>query len=64
MTKKLYFRYQSCICKNGGNGYNSSSQYRDKVWANQKPFTLNLHGILLLRQISFVDRFFLLQMMA
>ena len=30
---------------NGGNDYNSSSQYRDKVWANQKPFTLNLHGI-------------------
>lgn len=32
---------------NGGVNYNNSSeQYRDKVWANQKPFTLNnLHGI-------------------
>ena len=31
---------------NGGVDYNSSSEkYRDKVWANQKPFTLNLHGI-------------------
>ena len=31
---------------NGGVNYNNSSeQYRDKVWANQKPFTLNLQGI-------------------
>ena len=30
---------------NGGVDYNSTSEYRDKVWANQKPFTLNLHGI-------------------
>ncbi|WP_297235710.1 hypothetical protein [uncultured Prevotella sp.] len=30
---------------NGGIDYNSTSEYRDKVWANQKPFTLNLHGI-------------------
>ncbi len=31
---------------NGGVDYNNSSEkYRDKVWANQKPFTLNLHGI-------------------
>ena len=31
---------------NGGVDYNNSSeQYRDKVWANQKPFTLKLHGI-------------------
>lgn len=31
---------------NGGVNYNNSSeQYRDKVWANQKPFTLHLHGI-------------------
>lgn len=30
---------------NGGVDYNSSNEYRDKVWANQKPFTLNLHGI-------------------
>lgn len=30
---------------NGGVDYNSTSEYRDKVWANQKPFTLNLQGI-------------------
>ena len=30
---------------NGGVDYNSTSEYRDKVWANQKPFTLNMHGI-------------------
>lgn len=30
---------------NGGVDYNSTSEYRDKVWANQKPFTLYLHGI-------------------
>ena len=31
---------------NGGVDYNNSSEkYRDKVWANQKPFTLNMHGI-------------------
>lgn len=31
---------------NGGVDYNNySEKYRDKVWANQKPFTLNLHGI-------------------
>ena len=30
---------------NGGVDYNSTSEYRDKVWANQKPFTLKLHGI-------------------
>ena len=31
---------------NGGVNYNNSSEkYRDKVWANQKPFTLHLHGI-------------------
>ena len=30
---------------NGGVDYNSTSEYRDKVWANQKPFTLHLHGI-------------------
>ena len=30
---------------NGGIDYNSTSEYRDKVWANQKPFTLHLHGI-------------------
>ena len=30
---------------NGGIDYNSTSEYRDKVWANQKPFTLNLQGI-------------------
>ena len=31
---------------NGGVDYNNSSEkYRDKVWANQKPFTLKLHGI-------------------
>lgn len=30
---------------NGGVDYNSTSEYRDKVWANQKPFTLNLDGI-------------------
>lgn len=31
---------------NGGVDYNNSSEkYRDKVWANQKPFTLHLHGI-------------------
>lgn len=29
---------------NGGYPY-SDSDYHDKVWANQKPFTLNLHGI-------------------
>ena len=31
---------------NGGVDYNNSSEkYRDKVWANQKPFTLHLYGI-------------------
>ena len=30
---------------NGGVDYNSTNEYHDKVWANQKPFTLNLHGI-------------------
>lgn len=30
---------------NGGVDYNSTSEYRDKVWANQKPFTLDLQGI-------------------
>ena len=31
---------------NGGVDYNNSSEkYRDKVWANQKPFTFNLQGI-------------------
>lgn len=30
---------------NGGVDYNSTNEYRDKLWANQKPFTLNLHGI-------------------
>ena len=30
---------------NGGVDYNSTSEYRDKVWANQKPFTLHLYGI-------------------
>ena len=30
---------------NGGIDYNSTNEYRDKVWANQKPFTLQLHGI-------------------
>lgn len=30
---------------NGGVDYNSTNEYRDKVWANQKPFTLQLHGI-------------------
>ena len=30
---------------NGGVDYNSTSEDRDKVWANQKPFTLHLHGI-------------------
>ena len=31
---------------NGGVDYNNSSEKnRDKVWANQKPFTLHLHGI-------------------
>ena len=30
---------------NGGVDYNSTSEYRDKVWANQKPFTIHLHGI-------------------
>ena len=30
---------------NGGVDYNSTSEYRDKVWANQKPFTLHMHGI-------------------
>lgn len=30
---------------NGGYDYTSSYKYRDKVWPNQKPFTLNLQGI-------------------
>ena len=30
---------------NGGVDYNSTSEYRDKEWANQKPFTLDLQGI-------------------
>ena len=30
---------------NGGVDYNSTSEYRDKVWANKKPFTLHLQGI-------------------
>lgn len=30
---------------NGGVDYNSTNEYCDKVWANQKPFTLKLHGI-------------------
>lgn len=30
---------------NGGVDYNSTSEYRDKVWANQKPFTFDLQGI-------------------
>lgn len=30
---------------NGDVDYNSTSDYRDKVWANQTPFTLHLHGI-------------------
>ena len=30
---------------NGGVDYNSTSEYRDKVWANQKPFTFHLQGI-------------------
>lgn len=30
---------------NGGYDYNSTYEYRDKVWPNQKPFTLNLYGI-------------------
>lgn len=30
---------------NGGVDYNSTSEYRDKVWANQKPFALDLQGI-------------------
>ena len=31
---------------NGGVDYNNSpDEYRGKVWANQKPFTLHLHGI-------------------
>lgn len=30
---------------NGGVDYNSTSEYRDKVWANQKPFILDLQGI-------------------
>ncbi len=30
---------------NGGVDYNSTSEYRDKVWANRKPFTLHLQGI-------------------
>ena len=31
---------------NGGNDYTSSYEYHNKVWPNQKPFTLNnLHGI-------------------
>ena len=33
------------VLGNGGVDYNSTSEYRDKVWANQKPFTLNMHGI-------------------
>lgn len=37
---KLFF-----LGKGGVNYNNSSEQYRDKVWANQKPFTLHLHGI-------------------
>lgn len=30
---------------NGGYDYTSSYEFRNKVWPNQKPFTLNLHGI-------------------
>lgn len=30
---------------NGGYDYTSSYEYRNKVWPNQKPFILNLHGI-------------------
>lgn len=30
---------------NGDVDYNSTSDYRDKVWANQTPFTLHLYGI-------------------
>lgn len=30
---------------NGGYDYTSSYEYCNKVWPNQKPFTLNLHGI-------------------
>lgn len=30
---------------NGGYDYTSSYEYRNKVWPNQKPFTLKLHGI-------------------
>lgn len=30
---------------NGGYNYTSSYEYSNKVWPNQKPFTLNLHGI-------------------
>jgi len=31
---------------NGGNDYiNSNNEFRNKVWPNQKPFTLNLYGI-------------------
>lgn len=30
---------------NGGVDYNSTNEFCDKVWANQKPFTLKLHGI-------------------
>lgn len=30
---------------NGGVDYNSTSNYRNKVWPNQKPFTLYLSGI-------------------
>ena len=30
---------------NGGVDYNSSNEYRNKVWPNQKPFTLHLYGI-------------------
>lgn len=30
---------------NGGVDYNSTNEYRDKVWANQKPFTFHLYGI-------------------
>ena len=30
---------------NGGYDYTSSYEYHNNVWPNQKPFTLNLHGI-------------------
>lgn len=30
---------------NGGHDYNSTYEFRNKVWPNQKPFTLNLYGI-------------------